>query len=234
MAVNATSTREINIETLVRRSYQLAGLMNAAQGPDTPMWTDKASMAYDFLEVIVDALQGEGPFAWDTTFYDVDIAASTKTYTLPATTMDVVGSAQFVEDGGTGSTLVQMKTREEYSRITNKDSEGRPYIMYADRDSDFTLYLWPVPDAAGTLTIQRRRLLGDFNVGSKTVDLERVWVKYLWQDLAHHLKVASGRPPNECGYLRDLAEKSKRVAIGYSRQRPPTQMVISHRSGWRQ
>lgn len=211
---------------------QLAGLMEAQQGPGTPQWTEKAAMAQDFLEIEVDALQAEAIFSWDTAFYDVAIVAGTASYVLPADTMDVIGNGMFAETGEETQTQLRAILRDEYMTLTAKDAEGRPYTLYPDRSSGFTLKLWPTPDAAGTLTIQRRRLLGDFSDRSKTADLERFWVKYLWTILAHHLAVASSREVQFCGYLRSLANDALKVAKAYTRQRPPTHMRLEHRTGW--
>lgn len=232
MTVNATSTRQLDIDAIIRRSYQFAGLMEAQQGPGTPQWAAKAAMAQDFLEMEVDALQAEAVFSWDTAYYEVTVVAGTATYVLPTDTMDVIGNGMFALTDEDTQTQARALLRDEYLSLSAKEAEGRPFAFYTDRVSGFTLHLWPVPDAGGTLTIQRRRLLGDFNDRSKTADLERFWVKYLWCILAHHLAVASSREVPFCGYLRSVANDALKVAKAYTRQRPPTQMRMAHQTGW--
>lgn len=233
MTVNSTSTRELTIDTIVLRALQLASLRSAQEGASGADWDAQRRMALDYLEIEVDSLQAEGVFARSVSFTDVTTVASTTTYELASTVLDVVGDGQYLESGQTtGSTLVRQISREQYMLISNKDAEGRPTQFYLERGATLTLYLWPVPSSAGTLTLQQHRKLGDNNDGSATLDLDPYWAKYITWALAHVLATAAGLPVQQCGYLRSEAQRMLKIAKSYAHQRPDVQMQIDHRSGW--
>jgi len=229
----STSTRELTINTIVRRAYQLAGLMNPGEGEGSAQFKEKAAMARDFLELIVDDLQTEGIFVRSVDFYTLTLVKGQEEYTLPLDTLDLHGSAMYLDPNQTtGETMVTMIPRESYQRLSNKTAQGRPYLYYPNKvDSKVEVFLWPVPDQAGTIRFQRRRLLADNTDGNATIDLERYWAKYIVWELAHHLATASSLEPNRCGYLANKAEKALKKAKGYARQRPPTFIHLTHSSG---
>jgi hypothetical protein len=155
-------------------------------------------------------------------------------YDLPSTTLIVVGDAQFssIQDQN-ASTFVRQVTREEYMGISDKDSKGRPSIFYSQMHAVTTLFLWPIPDIDGALEIQRSRLLADNEDGSRTVDLERHWTKYVLYELAHSIAVANSVSPIKCGYLKGQAEAALGPSKRLATSKGPGRMVISHGTGWR-
>lgn len=232
MTVNTTSTRELDIDRLVMLAIQTAGVLPAGAPRSGRQWDNLAAQARDFLEINVDHMQVLGSFARSIEMYDVDIVADTADYDLPNTTLVVVGDAQFSSDDDTGSTFVRQVTREEYMGITDKTSTGRPCIFYAQMHATTTLFLWPIPDVAGTLEIQRSRLLGDNDDGSKTPDLERHWMKFVLYDLAHSIAVANSVAPSKCGYLRSQAERALEPSKRQATSKGPGRMVLNHKTGW--
>jgi hypothetical protein len=234
MTVSPTSTLEFDIETTIRRAYNLAGQMDAQQIMDTtPQGTARRRLGADFLEMIIDALQVEGIFTRDVEFYDLTpLVAGIAKYALPNTTLDVIGTGMYTPAAGGAQTLVKPILREEYQRLSSKTAQGRPYTFYTERQGVISVYLWPTPDEAGKITFQRRRLLADVNDTSKTLDLERYWSRYITFQLAHDIAIASSVPNERCGYLRAEAERAMKVAKAYTRQRPPSQMWIDHGSPW--
>ena len=225
MTVNANSTRELNIDRLVRRSYQLAGLLDNQQSPDA----DAVAKAMDFLEIDLDALQAEANMSWDTELYEVPIVAGTLEYDLPADTFDVIDDGMFKAAGDSSETRVSAILRNDYLLKSTKNTQSRPVNFYPERTSGFRLKLWPVPDSAGTLTIQRRRMLADNNDGTKTVDLERVWGKYLAWQLAEYLCFSAAQENNRASYCNKRAGEAKTTAKMFARQRPSTHIKLMHR-----
>lgn len=237
MTISSTTSVELSIDTLVRRAYQLAGLMDAVQGPSSPNWSARAAMARDFMEMDLAALQAEGIMVREVDRYALTITGvdGANPYSLPANTLDVIGDAMFTKSGETVETPVMMRSREEYHALSNKTAAGRPTLYYPERGATVRIYLWPVPSAdnAGTLTVQRRKLIATSTDGSATLDLERLWTSYVVWSLAHKLANAAGLPPADRGYLRSQAERELAKAKLYSRQRAPNQMYLDHRTGWR-
>lgn len=233
MTVNSTTTRELPISTIVLRAYQLASLAPPQQATSGAEWDAKAAMARDFLETEIDALQAEGVFARSVDFYDLSVSDGTASYTLPSTTLDLVYDGMYLPDSATtGETPVRPASREEYHALSDKTAEGRPHMYYLHRQATLTVYLYPVPNEAATITFQRHRLLADNDDGSATLDLQRYWTDYVTWALAHKLAVAAGLPVNRCGYIRSQADYKLERAKSYAHQNPNNQMVVTHRTPW--
>lgn len=232
MTANTTTTRELDISTVTLRAAQLAGILDPQQPTSGAEWTAFSAMARDFLEMDVDALQALGAYAREVDFYELSVTDGTASYSLPAATLNVVGDAMFKPTGSTTETPVQAIAREHYHGYTDKTSEGTPTQYYVHRLETITLYLYPVPDQDGTLTLQRHRLLGDNDDASKTLDLDRYWTLYVTWALAHKLAFASNLPPARCSMLESQAEKHKKLALGYAAQQVDNQAIIVHDTPW--
>ncbi|MDX2253291.1 MAG: hypothetical protein NW202_13480 [Nitrospira sp.] len=233
MTANTTRTRELNIEVIVYLAGRTAGLLNSQQRPGTQAYSLLAADAMDYLELEVDALAVEGIMARHTDILSVTMVDGQATYSLASDTIEVFGYAMFVD--GDVRTAVSPVLREAYHMLPDQSASGQPMLYYVDKQQTIQVKLWPVPASAEdgkTIEFQRHYLSGDNNDASKTPDLERYWAKYLVFAVAHHLMVASGRSPQDCGYVRSQADLMLRKSIGKSRQRPGTQIRVAHRTGW--
>lgn len=86
---------------------------------------------------------------WEVDLQTLTIAAGTKTYDLPETTvtvLDVYRSA--VDGGGVGQNIDNIllpMSRTQYAMIPNKDEQGTPTLFWFDRQITPTLTFWLVP-----------------------------------------------------------------------------------------
>lgn len=238
MTVATTFTREMDITTLVKRSYQLAGLMPPEQGTSGPTWLPRASMAKDFLQAILDELQINGVFVRAVTRTYLTLTAGTAEYDLPDQVWDVIENGAYISADETdvtkasSETPVIQKDREAWQQMSAKSSEGRPIIFWVDRTANpVKVVLWPIPEEAGTIRFQTQRLLADVSEGQKTVDLERFWTLYLVWQLAHHLAVSANKVEHG-GYCSQQAEMYKARAKAAANQHVPSQIYLAHRTGW--
>lgn len=232
MTVNTTSTRELSIDRLVYLAIQKAGMLPAGAPRSGTQWENYAVQARDFLEVEIDSLQAEGMLSRALELYDVTLVAGTATYALPATTLGVVGDAMYAAPSATNQTVVRSIDMARYQLISDKETEGTPSLYWPQALGTVTLYVWPVPDAAGTLTIPRHRLLADNDDGTRTVDLERYWAKFLINAVAHEVAQAGGIDPNKLGYIRSERERFLQRARSQSASATPGQVVCTHTSAW--
>lgn len=232
MTVNATSTRELTIDRLVYLAIQKAGMLPAGAPRSGTQWENYASQARDFLEVEVDSLQAEGTLSRAVELYDVTLIAGTAAYALPNTTLGVVGDAMYAAPNSDSQTIVRAIDMERYQRISDKESQATPTLYWPQALGVVTLYVWPVPDAAGTLTIPRHRLLADNDDGTRTVDLERYWAKYLINAVAHEVAQANGIDPSKLGYIRSERERLLQRAKSQSASATPGQVVCTHTTAW--
>lgn len=225
------TARKLTVDQLILRSLQLASLRSAHEGMDGVDWQAYRSMALDFMEIELDSLQSEGVYARSVTLTDIAVSASEKKPSASADAMDIVGHAAWIYSSDTGSTTTQVRqiSREMYMVISNKDTEGRPSQFFVDRSADqLSIYLWPVPSAAGTLTVQMHRHLADVDDGNSKLDLQPYWYKWAMWALAHELATAAGNQVNRLGYLNSKANEAKKLAIQQASQQPDVYMHIVH------
>ncbi len=238
MTIGTTSDRELTAEKIVLRAYQVAGLQAVEQGIGGPNWTERFSFARDLLDTILDALQAEGVFAKHVALELVELTEGTYIYSLPASVFDVVENGSYIAEGqvvtaAQGETPVQQVDRETWQRLSSKASQSRPTMFWTRRDvSPPQVYLWPTPDEDGTIRFQVHRLLADVTDGTVTIDLERYWTTWLIWELAFQLAEAHSQDDAKCARLATMAAEKKRLAKAQANQGVPSQIWLSHRTGW--
>jgi len=239
VTISSSVGREIDVDEIVRRSYQLAGLMSAEQGTSGTTWTSRAALGRDLLETILDELQTEGVFARSVSLTNVTLTAGTYIYVLPSTVFDCVEDAAYIDATNTditkasSETPVLQKDRETWQRMSSKSATSRPVMFWTDRSVfPIQVYLWPIPNEAGTIRFQTHRLLRDVSDGRATVDLERYWTQYLLWELAHQLASAASQPEAKCMRLKGTAAEKKQRAKSYANQHVASAIVLDHSTSW--
>lgn len=233
MTANSDNTREFSIQQLLTMSLRTAGLINEMQGPGAPMWDAKMADAMNFLEMEMDSITEVQTRHVD--WYDLTTVADQGEYTVTGGVIDFTGMAMYQDatNSNAGETVLTPIMRDAYQRLSAKTSSGRPYLYYYHRVETPKLFLWPRPDTTDdTIRFQAQYLAGDNDDASKTVDMDRFWVKYLVYAVAHHLRVAASMDPGMCGYLEKKSQMYYQKALMKSRQSKGTQMVIRHGQGW--
>jgi hypothetical protein len=231
---------ELTISTVVRRSYQLAGLMNAGQGTSDPTWLDKLALGQDLLQSMLFSLQAEGVFARQVVFYYLPLTAPTTPtegtyiYPLPATVFDVLDVAMYIDASQTdvtqasGETPVLQKDRDTWQRMSNKNAQARPIIYYVDRTTfPIQVYVWPTPNEAGHIRFQTVQLPADSENGNATLDLERYWLDFVLWELAKRLAIANSLPSDKIALFGAESARSKQLAKAYSHQHTTNQMHVT-------
>lgn len=234
MTVASTNTRELNLDQLMRRAMQTAGIMafESVIDANDEQWRQRSAYGRDQLEFILDRLQAEGVILRDVVRYPLTLVAGTASYALPADTLDVHGDAMFQLDPTASESTVRPMDREEYHAISDKTSEGTPTRFWLERLGVCTVYLHQVPEAGGTLYLQRKKMLADSKLGTNTPDLERYWHDYLQFELAYRYALASSLQADEKALLKAEAAEAKVTAQNYARQFVPSQIALDHRTGW--
>lgn len=241
MTISTSSTRELSIGTLVRRSLQLAGLLSSQQ--DVP--TADAALGRDLLEVVIDNLATEGIFARSVKFVDVSLTVGTYRYDLADDVLDVVDDAMYLRPGiadatkGRGETLIRQIRRNEFHELSSKDAEGIPTLFYTHREGPtLQVWFWPIPseDAVNSIPAKARlqvhRLLADNNDANATPDLQRYWAVYLQWQLAHDFAAAKSLPVERLVYFKGQAQSYLDKCRSYANQRPSTQSSYWHPTPW--
>lgn len=235
MTVSANYSREFTRGEILRRALQKAGLLSAGQNP--PPTDPKVGQAADFLELVLDALQDGNVIITTADFKVLDLVAGSGTYTLPADTLDVLGTAMVIQSATSGELPVEPMGADEWQRISDKTAEGVPRRYYVHKLMAVQLYLWPLVSSTAsgwTLRYRQERLLRDADSQGVTMDLRRSWILYLVTEVAHQLSIANGMSVERLSYLRAESKELKKAALGGNRARGPAQMHVSHRGPqWR-
>lgn len=226
MAVSSTSAFEPTRDSLIRRSYHLAGAAEAAQDPST----DDTALAADFLNMVLLDLQADGIVPTHVARTTLALVASTATYALPSDTLDVVLDANnfagtIIPSSGSETPLFAM-TRAEYVSITNKDTEATPTRVYIERLSTVSVVFWPVPDEALTFSYQKQRFARDTDTGAVTLDMSKRWLLALCYELAAHISLAKSMPLDRVRELRKQAEVLKARCRGSDVEKVNYQMGV--------
>ncbi len=190
----------------IRRSYQLAGLLEVSQSPSDY----DSALAVDMLGLELDALQAEHIVLKTSERTTKTLAASTAAYTLDTDCMDVnvgpdnvVGTV--VPSGGT-ETHVRILSQHEYLEITDKTTEGTPTRCLIERQDTITATFWPVPDAVYTFNYVKQAAF------ESTSLVARRWQLAVMHMVAHRLALVKSVPLARVGYLRGEADKLKAIA----------------------
>lgn len=209
---------------------QLAGIIPSqqAQVDDVDL-----SMAHDFLNMEIDALQAEGIILRTVLRTTVALVASTAVYTLPNDTIDVfVGPDNMLGtvlvSGGNTETLVRQIRRHEYQAISNKSSTGTPTLAMVERIGAVQVTFWPVPALAYTFGYQKIRCARDVTPGSVTPDVDvRRQMALMWS-LAFAMAFSKSMPLQRCSFLKDERDRLKAVARADDVERGHGQLYIAH------
>lgn len=227
MTTSAVSTFDPSRDSIVRRSLQLAGLLSAAQQPDS----DDLSLGGDLLNMVLLDLQSDATLPLHVTRTTLDLVASTAEYTLPSDTLDVAIDANnfvgtIVTTSGT-ETPVHAMTRAEYVALPDKATEATPTRVFVERLAAVSVAFWPVPnDSTLVFRYQQVRFARDTSPGSTTLDLSRRWQLAITYDLAAHLGFAKSLPLDRVGALRKEAEMYKARARNADVEKVHLQMSI--------
>lgn len=237
MTVSTSTGRKFTIDVLVTLAFRRAGLVSITQ---TPRETELKHGRL-VLENVVDELAVYGgPFARTTAFINVSITKGQTEYPLPATVLDLLSPAMYIDPTNTditradGETPIDLVSEEEWTKYSSKSASGRPIKMYADRTSSddiVTAVLWPVPDEAGaTVRFYVQRRLADTDDGGATLDLQTYWNPYIISRLAARLAQDSSLDQRSAK-LDSEAERQLIFARGKANERADNQIYVSHDTG---
>jgi hypothetical protein len=237
MAISATPTTPIPINTLILLALKRAGLVPVEATTSGANMTAKLSHGRTLLDLVLDNLAVEGFIARTQSFYELAISAGDGDYTLTDTVLDVFEDAMFFSTAAPTTELVcKQMDLATWQTLTTKSSESsRPQLYVAIRSgATVQVKLWPIPSEAGTLRLKAVRLLGDNQTGTNSVDLQRYWQDALVWMLAYLFAVDSSLPVERCSFLGMVAETKKKECVRYAFEHTGTQAVVSYTTQWSQ
>lgn len=200
----------LNRDQLIRRAFQLAGLVHAQQQPDA----DDLALAADFFAMELDALQAEGAAVLLTERTTLAITTPDSEYTLPSDVLDVVVGPDnlvgtFTPVGSNIERPVYHQTRQDWTAEPNKTLMGPPTLVTIERVTSVNLIFWPTPDTDGAFRYNKVRFRADIATGAAFPEVARRWYKALTWSVAHHVALAKSAPLGRVEYLGKSSELYK-------------------------
>ncbi len=221
MTIQPSRTNELTVDQLCIQALELSNVTSPTQVPQPA----QLAQARGFLGNILKEQQAGGQFARAVTFIEVTMVTGTYKYDLPTDTLDLVGDGMYIPASETdltkasGETIVQEQTRQSWQVNSAKNATGQPTLYFINRaELPNEVWLWPVPDEAGTIRFQQHQLISDVSDGSATIDLKQFWMQYCVYKLAEMLAEAASFPRDKISALRKYAKEYLRTAKGRANQ----------------
>jgi hypothetical protein len=217
VATSAVYTFNPTLAEMFTEAGERAGIRPAAFGAEH-LVSARNSMNYLTLEMATQ--EGDRVYAIDQETASLTSTASTSVIALASGTIDVLDERVILTlSGETVSTPLSRISREDWLMIPDKTTTGTPSQFYVDHGVTLntpTMYVWPIADAAATLTYDRMRFIQDAVALSDTADVRRTWLDALVWGLAARLAFKFNMEkfePCQKMYLRaiDIAKMESRA-----------------------
>lgn len=208
MTIATTATWSPTVEGIVKRAFQLAGVLGMGR-------TLSAAEATDGREHLEDALKAARPASL-TQIEDVTatLTAGTGDLTAAADTLEVdVHSVRLVSPGETTERPVAWMDFSTYNMQTDHTTQALPYGVYVKKTNAVVLRFYPVPDLAYTVKYRRERITRDATAGS-TIDRSQRWIESVVYMVAHKVALQSNVPLGKVKYLADEWHRLEEAAQG--------------------
>lgn len=224
MALTASTNYSIDRDTLIKAALRLIGVGSIDEDP-----TDaEITQAVVSLNIMVKAWQTDGLQLWQIKEYALTPVASQVQYTLGEGTvgsrpMKIIDIYRRTTATEVDVPLIKM-SREEYWRLSDKDTEGTPVNYYTDMQLDnLTLNVWPAPDStfvsANTLRVLYQKPYDDMDVSSTdSFEFPSEWYEALKYGLAVRLAPEYGVPRLERALLHQEATFVKNEVMGWDQE----------------
>lgn len=155
----------------------------------------------------------------------ITFVPGTASYSLPADVLDV-WSAVTIRDGA--STPIFPISRTDYQNIPRKTETGRPYNYFVDKGAQGTtprtVYVWPAPDRADTLSYWAFVRETDQTDMAQVMPVSYEWIDAYATELGMRLAVKFS--PDRYGLLKELAKEAFVIARESDRERAPVRFKM--------
>lgn len=218
MTTSGTYVWNIDIADLIEEAYERAGL--------------EARTGYDFrtarrsLNILSAEWSNRGLNLWTVQENTLVLTPGTKTYSLPANTIDVIET--MIRVTSSGSALDYTVSRigvGDYASLPNKNTTGRPLQIYVNRQIDPEFTLWPVPDLPYTLLYWTMRRIQDSTTATDNMDIPVRFVPAIAAGLAYQIALKRPEVMNRLPTLKQEYLEQFQLAADEDRGREPARFV---------
>lgn len=138
------------------------------------------------LDLMSQEWANEGLNLWTVDCQTINLAPGVPLYPLPVDTIDVIHP--FIRVNGNDLNLSRVDITG-YASISNKMQEGKPALVYIDRQSQPTLTVWPVPakNSSYQLVYYRMRRMQDSGSPTNSMDIPSRFAPAMIAGLAYRM-----------------------------------------------
>lgn len=218
MTTSGTYVWNIDIADLIEEAYERAGL--------------EARTGYDFrtarrsLNILSAEWSNRGLNLWTVQENTLVLTPGTKTYSLPANTIDVIET--MIRVTSSGSALDYTVSRigvGDYASLPNKNTTGRPLQIYVNRQISPEFTLWPVPDLPYTILYWTMRRIQDSTTATDNMDIPVRFVPAIAAGLAYQIALKRPEVMNRLPTLKQEYLEQFQLAADEDRGREPARFV---------
>lgn len=218
MTTSGTYVWNIDIADLIEEAYERAGL--------------EARTGYDFrtarrsLNILSAEFSNRGLNLWTVQENTLVLTPGTKTYSLPANTIDVIET--MIRVTSSGSALDYTVSRigvGDYASLPNKNTTGRPLQIYVNRQINPEFTLWPVPDLPYTILYWTMRRIQDATAATDNMDIPVRFVPAIAAGLAYQIALKRPEVMNRLPTLKQEYLEQFQLAADEDRGREPARFV---------
>ena len=183
MTVSGTKSFELDVSDYIEEAYERCGI-EVRTGYDQ-------RTARRSLNLVLADWANRGLNQWTITQDTVTVTAGQASYALSASDIDVLQSV-IRNTTGSGATqqydlTMERVSREYYTNIPNKLTQGRPVQLFMDRQIIPVMYIWPVPDKTYYMLINKLVRMDDASAGVNTMQMPFRFYPCLAAGLAYYL-----------------------------------------------
>ncbi len=220
MATSGTATFTMDFTEIAEEAWERAG-REMKSGYD--LRTARRSMNLMLIE-----WQNKGINMWSIDEGSVSLVQGTKTYTLPADTIDLLDHVIRTGSGSSQQDInISRISVSTYSSIPNKEVQGRPIQLWINRLSAApTVTVWPVPNSANyTLQYWRMRRIEDAGSGVETADMTFRFLPCLVAGLAYHIAMKVPEFAGRLEMLKSVYDEQFYMAASEDREKATLRLV---------
>jgi hypothetical protein len=185
MTTSGTKSFELDVSDYIEEAYERCGI-EVRTGYDQ-------RTARRSLNLVLADWANRGLNQWTIAQDAVTVTQGQASYTLDASVIDVIQSV-IRNTTGAGNTqqydlTMERVSREYYTNIPNKLTQGRPVQLFVDRQIIPVLYVWPVPDRTYYMEINKLVRMDDASAGINTMQMPFRFYPCLAAGLAYYLAI---------------------------------------------
>lgn len=240
MATTGTYTYLATAGTIVTEALRKIGVVEEGTSASTAQIED----AMPALEMYLKALGNKGLQVWKVQKSSITLVASTNAYTYDVNfRYTQITDIQLRDSDGNDTPMIEL-SRDEYSRLNDKDLEGQPTQYWWDKaplPGDDRVYVWPAPDSANAGNSEALIVTGILPIedaddstpdGTYDIDLPSEWYEAVAFGLAVRLAPHHGIPVSDRRELRAEYKEILEDTLAFDRETASVYFQPDSRRGW--